>query len=107
MAVIEGGLSGALQEVDPSFLASRVSERPIPALSWNSIGARSGLLTGLATDAPILSLRNLSANLLLVRRMGFGFVTTTAFTAAQLVEAAAYFARSFSASDSGGSVIIL
>lgn len=107
MAVIEGGLSGALQEVDPLFLASRVSERPLPALSWSSIGARSGPLSGVAADSPILSLRNLSANLLLVRRVGFGFITTTAFTAAQLVDAALYFARSFTASDAGGNAIIL
>jgi hypothetical protein len=107
MAVIEGGSSGALQEVDPNFLAGRVSERPIPALSWNSVGARSGLLTGLTANAPILSLRNLSANLLIIRRVGFGFVTTTAFTAARLVDAALYFARSFTASDAGGNTITL
>jgi hypothetical protein len=107
MAVIEGGLSGALQEVDPTFLASRVSERPVPARSWISVGARSGPITALAANVPILSLRNLSTNLLLVRRIGFGFVTTTAFTAAQLVDAALYFARAFSASDSGGNAITL
>lgn len=107
MAVIEGGLSGALQEVDAGFLAARVSERPIPAHAWNSIGVRSGLLTNLAADAPIFSLRNLSSNLLLIRRLGFGAITTTAFTEAQAIEFALYIARAFTESDAEGTPIEL
>ena len=102
MAVIEGGLSGALQEVDPAFLAARVSERPLPAHSWKSVGLRSGLLADLPANATILSLRNLSANLLLVRRMGLGVITTAPFDEALLLEFALYFARVFAVSDSGG-----
>lgn len=104
MAVIEGGVSGALAEVDAN-LAQRVSIRPLVTLGWNSIGAQSGALTGIAAAAPIFSFRNISANLILVRRVGIGFMTTTAFTAAQALDFSLRFARAFTVSDSAGTAI--
>lgn len=75
--------------------------------TWMSIGAVTGALTGAAANSPIFSMRNISVPKLLVRRVGLGFITTTAFTVAQIMDFGLYFARSFSASDSGQTAIAL
>ncbi len=64
-------------------------------------------MTGLVAGAAIFSFRNMSANPVLVRRVGLGFVTTTAFTTAQIMSFGLVAARSFTASDSGGTAIAL
>ncbi len=108
MAIIQSGsAAGTALLVDPNFGAARVAMRPIDVLGWNSVGVATGLVTGLAAGATIFSFRNLSANPVLVRRVGVGFVTTTAFTAAQLMSFGLTVARSFTASDSGGTAIAL
>ena len=106
MAVIEGGTTGALAEVEAASLAQRVTLRPLSTLVWNSIGAASGALTGVAAGGPIFSFRNISANLILVRRVGIGFMTTTAFTVAQPLDFALFAARAFTVSDSAGTPIV-
>lgn len=106
MAVIEGGTTGALQEVDSTFKAARTTLRPMEILAWNSVGATSGALTGVAANGPVFSLRNISSNLLVVRRVQVGFSTTTAFTTAQALAYGLIFARSFTASDSAGTAIV-
>jgi hypothetical protein len=93
--------------VDANFKAARVSLRPPQSLAWLSVASRSGALTGLAANAPIFSLRNLAANPLIVRRVGVGFLTTTAFTTAQEVAFGLKVARAFTASDSSGTAIAL
>lgn len=105
MALQLQGFSGVVDEVDSTFRARRVTIRPQEVLSWNSVGASSGNLTGAAANSAIFSLRNIGSNLLIVRRVGVGFITTTAFTTAQIVDYGVIVARSFSASDSGGTAI--
>ena len=106
MAIIQsGGGAGTALLVDPAFAAARVTERPQEVLAWNSVGVATGLITGLAAAAPLFSFRNLSVNPIIVRRAGIGFVTTTAFTTAQMVSFGMQVARSFTASDSGGTAI--
>jgi hypothetical protein len=108
MAIIQSGsAAGTALLIDPNFGAARVAMRPIDVLGWNSVGVASGLVTGLAAGAAIFSFRNLSTNPVLVRRVGVGFVTTTAFTAAQMISFGLLAARSFTASDSGGTAIAL
>jgi hypothetical protein len=108
MAIIQsGGAAANALLVDPNFSAARVAVRPMDVLGWNSVGIATGALTGLASGAAIFSFRNLAANPILVRRVGVGFVTTTAFTAAQMVSFGLLAARSFTASDSGGTAIAL
>lgn len=101
MARIEGS-TGTLAEVDSGSLAQRTSIRSLRSLAWNSLGVQSGALTTIAAGGRLFSLRNTSTNLILVRRVGVGFMTTTAFTAAQALDFALYVARSFTASDSVG-----
>ena len=108
MAIIQSGSAvGTALLVDPAFGAARISVRPVDVLGWNSVGAVSGALTGLAAGAAVFSFRNLSGNPVLVRRLGVGFVTTTAFTAAQMMSFGLIVARSFTTSDTGGTAIAL
>jgi hypothetical protein len=107
MAIIQsGGGAGTPLLVEAGVNAARVADFPMAVLGWQSIGVPTGLLpAGLAAGAAIFSLRNLSANSILVRRAGIGFVTTTAFTAAQLISFGLSVARNFTASDTGGTAI--
>ena len=94
-------------KIDASHNAGRASIRPDEALTWISVGAASGALTGVAAAGPVFSFRNIGSNVLVVRRMTVGFITTTAFTTAQGLGYSLSFARSFSASDSGGTPIAI
>lgn len=107
MAVIEGGVSGNLAEVDTYFLAQRSTLRPMQCTGWFNLGARSGALTAAAANTALFSFRNIAANLIAIRRIGIGFIATTGFTAAQQLNWGLKFARAFSASDTGGTVIAL
>jgi hypothetical protein len=107
MAVLEDPNTGSMAAVDASKLALRASLRPFELTGYFAFGAQSGALTGVAANGPVVSLRNAAGNgeLLLVRHIGLGFLTTTAFTTAQVVDFGLFFARSFTASDSGGTAI--
>lgn len=103
--ILSGGAAGTALLVDPNFGAARVAMRPIDTLGWNSVGVATGNLAGLAANAGLFSFRNISSNPIVVRRVGIGFVTTTAFTVAQSVSYGLLVARNFTASDSGGTGI--
>lgn len=104
MAIIEG-FTGTQAEVDAPSRAQRVTQRPMPALAWNSIGAMTGLLTAVAANGCIFSFRNISANLILVRQVSVGFMTTSAFTAAQALDYGLFVARAFTTNDGAGTEI--
>lgn len=96
----------SVQAVDATFKASRSTLRPAEVIGWYSFGATSGALTGVAAAGPVFSLRNTGTNLLKVRRLQVGFVTTTAFTTC--TQGLAYnllFATGFTVSDSGGTAL--
>lgn len=101
MARIEGS-TGSLAEVEAGSLAMRFTQRAIKTIAWNSLSVQSSTLTGIAAAGRIFSLRNTGANLILVRRVGIGFMTTTAFTTAQALDFGLYVARSFTVSDTVG-----
>lgn len=106
MAIIQsGGAAGTTLLIEPNSGAARVAMRPGDTLGWHSVGAATGGLAGLAANAGVFSFRNLSTNPILVRRVGIGFVTTIAFTAAQAVSFSLFAARNFTASDTGGTTI--
>lgn len=105
MAIQTQGFSGVTDEVDATFRARRVSLRPPEVINWNSIGGSSGALTAVAAAGPVFSLRNVGTNLLMVRRVTVGFVTTTAFTIAQGLAYGMLKANAFSVSDSGGTAL--
>lgn len=104
---LTGGASGVDADVDTTFKALRVSVRPAEVSGWFSIGAQSGNLTTAAAAGAIFSLRQIAATLLIVRRVGIGFLLTTAFTTAQRVDYGLIVARAFTASDTGGTAIAM
>ena len=107
MAGIESPSTGVGLEIDTAFKAARASLRPMDGLSWMLVAGRSGALTGATANSALFSFRNLSANPVIVRRVGIGFVCTTAFTAAQELAWGLKVARAFTASDTGGTQIAL
>lgn len=105
MAIQTQGTTGNVMEVDTVFKAARMSLRPAEVLGWYSIGAQSGLITGVAANGALFSFRNLAANPIIVRRIGVGFTCTVGFTGAQVLDWGLNIARAFSASDTGGTAI--
>lgn len=104
MAVqIQGADGVTIAAIDVSHKAQRISIRPPEILSWNSVGAPSGLLTGVIAGAALFSLRNAGSSLMVVRRLSLGWLTTTTFTAAQRLEFALMRATGWSVADTGGS----
>lgn len=108
MAIQVLGANGsAIQQVDPSHQAAHSTLFPYEALAWGSIGAQSGALTTVAAAGGVFSLRNTSTNLIAIRRIGVGFIATTAFTTAQIVDYGLFIARGFTAADSGGTSVVV
>lgn len=106
MAIIQSGANSAiLQTVDPTMLASRFTIRPAECLGAYQIGLTSGALTGVAAGGTVFSFRwapSTSTQLCMIRRVEIGFSTTTAFTTAQSLQYSLQVARSWTASDTGG-----
>lgn len=105
MAGIESPTTGTGLEVDATMKAARVSIRPAEVLGWQSVGVQSGAIATVAANGPVFSLRNISTKLIIIRRVGIGFIATTGFTAAQKLDFGLTVARNFTASDSGGTAI--
>lgn len=106
MPVLES-LTGTAAEVDNAFKAARATLRPMESLAWLEVAARSGALAGAAANSAVFSLRNMSANPLIVRRLGIGWTSTTGFTVAQELAWGLMFARAFTVSDTAGTAISL
>lgn len=105
MAIQPQGNSGTIVEVESATRAMRVLNRPD---DYGSLGIYCGAVTsgvmaaGLAAGANIVSFRNSTANIYLVRRVLFtACVNTTGFTAG-VCTFNMFAARSFTASDSAG-----
>ena len=111
MALIQSGVSGStLMTVDPTFTAARVALRPIEQVGSYSVGALTGNFAGAGANTPFFSMRFVAGSagqsqIAIIRRIVVSFVQTTGFTTAQQVAFGLYFARSFTASDSGGTQI--
>lgn len=95
-------------KMDPSQLAIRVTARGIEsARNMYHISAPTGNLTGVAANAPVFQLQNIGADLLLIKRVKFCFVLTTAFGAAQYLDFGLMAARAITAYGSSGTAIPL
>ena len=106
MAIIQSGASStSLLTVDPTFLAARISDHPPEILGAYSMGLVSGALTGAAAGSTVFSFRwapAVTTQLCMVRRIEVGFITTTAFGTAQGLAYSVQQARTWTASDTGG-----
>lgn len=113
MALIQSGVSGStLMTVDPTYAAARVSPRPIEQLGTYLVSARTGNYTGVGANTPMFSMRFVAgsagtAQIAIIQRITMNWILTTAFSTAQEVAFGAYVARSFSASDSAGTQIVV
>jgi hypothetical protein len=105
MPIKPHGKAGILDEVDTTLISRRATIRPNELLGWHSVGATSGLMAGIVAAGTVFSFRNIGNTLFIIRRVGVGFLTTTAFTTPQVVDFGLTVARSFVSSDSGGTQI--
>jgi len=110
MAVIEGGASGVLLEVDAATLAGRMQIRPtdVGSLGSYQLSVLSGAMAaGLAGAAPIFSCRwGDATRALTLRRLAMIARCTTAAFAAGAVLMELLVARGFTASDTGGTSVL-
>lgn len=104
---IQNAAGTNVAEVDTAFKALRVSVRPMEVTGWNSVAARSGAATGIVAGGMVFVLRQAAATILLVRRLGIGFIATTGFTAAQVVDFQAMISRAYTVGPTGGTNIQL
>ncbi len=108
MAVIQAGASANLLEVDPNHLAGRVSVRPPKVTGAYRVAAFTGLLSAIPANGVIFSFRWGSAtHLALIQSIRLSYATITGFTAAQEISHDIIIARAFTASDTGGTAIVM
>lgn len=110
MAVIEGGVSASILEVDAATKASRGQIRPIDvgSLGSYSIASESGTMAaGLSAASPIYSCRwGDSTRAMILHRVGIQAKNLTTAFAAGLTLFELVVARAFTASDSAGTSIL-
>lgn len=108
---VVGGTTGAIQEVETATLAARVTGRPMDpgSLGAYAIHIDNGttvMTAGLAANSPIVAFRWGNSNLCVLRSIRMAAVSVVAFTTLRM-DFAAFFARSFSVSDTGGTTATL
>jgi len=91
--------------VEATAQAARVIQRPPNPVGWITVAAVTGNQTLTAANGAIFSFRQIGTNPILIRKVKVGFVLTTAFTTAQRMSYGLIVARSFTASDTGGTAI--
>lgn len=88
--------------------ALRTVARPSQALGYYSIGTQTGIYSGLTAGSPLFSMRWTDATrLCLILKVSVSVVETTVATADGQVDRQLIIARGFTASDSGGTAIVL
>jgi hypothetical protein len=90
---------------DSTLDSMRVSSYPCEASVWDLVTLASGNLTGVAASnstGTVWSLRQVDTSILLVRRLGLSWLTTTGYTGAQYQDWGVSVVRPFQNSDSGG-----
>lgn len=111
MAVIEGGTSAALLEVGANTKAAHVQDRPVDvgSLGAYQVSAVSGTMAaGLAAGSPVFSCRwGDATRTMLVRRVGILAQNAGTAFAAGTTLFDLIVARSFTASDSAGTQVVL
>lgn len=105
MALIQSGVSGStLMTVDPTYAAARVTQRPPEQLNSFSIALQPSMPASTSAGAVVASFRFVAgsagqAQYMLIQRIAVTAITTTGLTALQEVSLAAFFARSYSVSE--------
>ena len=93
-------------KVDPTLDAMRVTGRaPETQRSYYHLGVQTGNLTGVAADAPVFQLQNISNDLIAIKRVKICFTLTTAFGAAQYLDFGLKIERAITTYASGNTVV--
>lgn len=110
------GVPGIEQLTDASFGASRVSLRPLDyafqgrVLGHYRVASPTGLLTaagGVSAGNPIFAFRwTDTSSFAVLERVTLGFVISTAFAAAQVIDVDCIEARGWTVSDTGGTALM-
>lgn len=104
---LAGDLAGTrIANVDSQYLALRTGSFPIDGNHY-SFQTSSGAMTGIATNNPVFSFRNISTNQILIQEVSITAIATTGFTAAQRIGFQLWVARNWTVSDSGGTAVPL
>jgi hypothetical protein len=102
------GAGAAIAEVDATFDALRVSQRPVEAQGAFRLGKMSGLTTGLAANGNIFYLRNPDpSKLMILQYLKIRAAVITGFTAAQEIAFDAIIARAWTAATAGGTAVAI
>lgn len=100
------GNSGITQEVEATYRAARVSQRPFEALGYYSIGIPAGPYAALGAGAILFSMRWSSAvSVAVITNCTISVLTSIGFTAAQRVDRDLVVVRSFTVSDTGQTAV--
>jgi hypothetical protein len=104
MAIIQSAASTDLATVDPTMDALHSVLKPDELIGSYQLSATSGAMTLVAAAGPVFSFRYApgTGQVCVVKRVSVAWNTTTGFTAGQAMGFGMYFARSFIASDTGG-----
>lgn len=92
-------------DVDTKFKALAVSIRPAEVTGWFSLADKSGAVTVINANGLVFVLRQAAATLLLVRRVGLGFIATTGFTAAQVLDFQMRISRAYTVGPTNGTAL--
>jgi len=104
MAIIQSAVSTDLATVDPTMDALRTVLKPDELVGAYHLSATSGAMTLIAAAGPVFSFRYApgTGQVCVIKRVLIGWNTTTGFTTGQALGFGLYSARSFIASDTGG-----
>jgi hypothetical protein len=110
MAQIQSGVTTDLVTIDPTFKTMRTVNKPdemVGAFQWG--GYTGQIAAATAAAAPIFSFRYApgTSNLCVIKRVTIGIIQAVGYAATQIVGANMIVARSFSASDSGGTAVTI
>lgn len=102
------GNGGTDAEVESTMRTLRVTQRPGQVLGSYRLASFTGLMTGIAANGTIFSMRWTDAtNLCAIKSLKVGYAVITGFTAAQELGFDAVVARGFTASDSTQTQLVL
>jgi hypothetical protein len=107
MAVLQNPGSTVQATVDPLFASLRADIKPDDSSGAFQLASASGAMTTVAANAPVYSFRFApgTGQLCVVKRVTIQWTTTTTFTGGQAMGFGLFAARSWLASDSGGTAI--
>ena len=107
MAIIQSAASTDLATVDSTMKAVHLVLKPDELVGAYQLSATSGAMTLIAAAGPVFSFRYApgTGQVCVVKRVLVAWNTTTGFTAGQAMGYGLYFARAFTATDSGGTAL--